>query len=86
MKAEDFVKFTFASNLEISSNGSTVFFILKTINLEKNCYKRLAKKYNKTFEFVRYPRDGHELSRSGEPRHIIDRLNRIINWFSKYTN
>ncbi len=35
-------------------------------------------------EFVRYPRDGHELSRSGEPLHRIDRLKRIINWFDKY--
>ncbi|MFX0206387.1 MAG: S9 family peptidase, partial [Candidatus Hodarchaeota archaeon] len=33
-----------------------------------------AKRYNKIVEFVRYPRDGHELSRSGEPRHRIDRI------------
>ncbi|MFX1536744.1 MAG: S9 family peptidase [Promethearchaeota archaeon] len=43
-----------------------------------------AKKYKKTVEFVRYPRDGHELSRSGEPRHIIDRINRIEKWITKY--
>jgi len=35
-------------------------------------------------EFVRYPRDGHELSRSGEPLHRIDRLRRIVGWFDKY--
>ncbi|NHJ31659.1 MAG: S9 family peptidase [Asgard group archaeon] len=35
-------------------------------------------------EFVRYPRDGHELSRSGEPLHRIDRLKRIVGWFDKY--
>ena len=35
-------------------------------------------------ELVRYPRDGHELSRSGEPKHRIDRLNRIADWFDKY--
>jgi dipeptidyl aminopeptidase/acylaminoacyl peptidase len=35
-------------------------------------------------EFVRYPREGHELSRSGEPRHRVDRLNRIIDWFDTY--
>jgi dipeptidyl aminopeptidase/acylaminoacyl peptidase len=35
-------------------------------------------------EFVRYPREGHELSRSGEPRHRVDRLNRIVDWFNKY--
>ncbi len=44
----------------------------------------LGKRYGKTVELVRYPRDGHELSRSGEPRHIIDRINRIVNWIQKY--
>jgi dipeptidyl aminopeptidase/acylaminoacyl peptidase len=44
----------------------------------------LCKRYGKIVELVRYPRDGHELSRSGEPRHIIDRINRICNWFTKY--
>jgi dipeptidyl aminopeptidase/acylaminoacyl peptidase len=42
------------------------------------------KRHNKEVLFVRYPREGHELSRSGEPKHIIDRLERIINWFNKY--
>jgi dipeptidyl aminopeptidase/acylaminoacyl peptidase len=32
-------------------------------------------------EMVRYPRDGHELSRSGEPKHRVDRLERIAEWF-----
>jgi len=44
----------------------------------------LGKRYGKVVELVRYPREGHELSRSGEPRHIIDRINRIINWIKKY--
>lgn len=44
----------------------------------------LGKRYGKTVELVRYPRDGHELSRSGEPRHVVDRINRIVNWFQKY--
>ncbi len=35
-------------------------------------------------QFVRYPREGHELSRSGEPQHRIDRLNRIVGWFDRY--
>lgn len=35
-------------------------------------------------EMVRYPRDGHELSRSGEPQHRIDRLERIVGWFDRY--
>jgi dipeptidyl aminopeptidase/acylaminoacyl peptidase len=35
-------------------------------------------------EMVRYPRDGHELSRSGEPKHRVDRLERIVDWFERY--
>ncbi len=37
-----------------------------------------------TVELVRYPRGGHELSRSGEPKHRIDRVERIIGWFNQY--
>ncbi|MFB6254049.1 MAG: prolyl oligopeptidase family serine peptidase [Halobacteriaceae archaeon] len=35
---------------------------------------------------VRYPREGHELSRSGEPAHVVDRLERIIRWFAGYND
>jgi dipeptidyl aminopeptidase/acylaminoacyl peptidase len=37
-------------------------------------------------ELVRYPRDGHELSRSGEPKHRVDRLDRIVAWFDRHLN
>jgi dipeptidyl aminopeptidase/acylaminoacyl peptidase len=33
-------------------------------------------------EFVRYPRSTHELSRSGEPWLLVDRLGRIRQGFS----
>ncbi len=45
----------------------------------------LGKRYNKNVTLVRYPEEGHELSRSGKPRHIIDRINRIVDWFNQYT-
>ncbi|MHA1742647.1 MAG: prolyl oligopeptidase family serine peptidase [Candidatus Heimdallarchaeota archaeon] len=35
-------------------------------------------------EFVRYPKEGHELSRSGQPTRRIDRLEKIVEWFDKY--
>lgn len=35
-------------------------------------------------QMVRYPRDGHELSRSGEPKHRVDRLERIVGWFDQF--
>jgi dipeptidyl aminopeptidase/acylaminoacyl peptidase len=44
----------------------------------------LVRRNRQPVEFVRYPREGHELSRAGEPEHRIDRLNRIVAWFDKY--
>lgn len=32
-------------------------------------------------EMVRFPDEGHELSRSGQPLHRLERLNRIVGWF-----
>lgn len=42
------------------------------------------KRLRREVAFVRYPREGHELSRSGEPQHRVDRLERIIGWFDRY--
>jgi dipeptidyl aminopeptidase/acylaminoacyl peptidase len=35
-------------------------------------------------ELVRYPREGHELTRSGEPRHRADHMRRTLEWFERY--
>ncbi len=44
-----------------------------------------ALKYlRRTAEFVRFPDEGHELSRSGQPLHRLERLRRIVGWFEKY--
>lgn len=40
------------------------------------------KKQNVPVEFVRYPRSNHDLSRTGEPWLLVDRLSRIRQWFS----
>jgi len=37
-----------------------------------------------TVEFVRYPREGHELTRTGEPRHRADHMRRILDWFDRF--
>lgn len=34
---------------------------------------------------LRYPRDGHELSRSGEPEHRVSRLVEMVSWFDRFT-
>lgn len=42
------------------------------------------KRLKREVVFIRYPREGHEMSRSGEPAHRVDRLNRMVAWFDKY--
>ncbi len=44
------------------------------------------KKYGVDSRLVRYPREGHELSRSGEPAHVVDRVERIRRWFDGYSS
>jgi dipeptidyl aminopeptidase/acylaminoacyl peptidase len=42
------------------------------------------KKQKKQTKFVRFPESNHELSRSGDPKLRIDRLNHIKDWFVEY--
>ena len=37
-----------------------------------------------TVEMLRYPEEGHELSRSGKPSLRISRLTEMMNWFDRY--
>jgi dipeptidyl aminopeptidase/acylaminoacyl peptidase len=44
-----------------------------------------ALKYKKIATvMVRFPRESHELSRSGEPWHRVERLENIVDWFDLY--
>jgi dipeptidyl aminopeptidase/acylaminoacyl peptidase len=42
------------------------------------------KKQGTPVEFVRYPRSTHDLSRTGEPWLLVDRLGRLRQWFEHY--
>jgi len=42
------------------------------------------KKQGVPVEFVRYPRSTHDLSRTGEPWLLVDRLGRLRQWFSHW--
>src|SRR5262249_11193856 len=33
---------------------------------------------------IRFPGESHELSRSGQPWHRVERLEHIVGWFDKY--
>ena len=47
-------------------------------------FYRLLRKHDVDTRLVRYPDEGHELSRSGQPGHIVDRIERIARWFDGY--
>jgi dipeptidyl aminopeptidase/acylaminoacyl peptidase len=42
------------------------------------------KTLGKAVMFVRFPDENHELSRSGKPRHRLERFRFILDWFSRY--
>jgi hypothetical protein len=33
---------------------------------------------------IRFPREGHELTRNGEPPHRIRHMRETLDWFNKY--
>ena len=41
------------------------------------------KKQRKDAVFVRFPDENHELSRSGKPRHRLERFRIILDWFTR---
>ncbi len=47
---------------------------------------RLLRKHDVDTRMVRYPEEGHELSRSGDPGHVVDRIERIARWFDGYSD
>ena len=49
-------------------------------------FYRILRKHEVETRMVRYPREGHELSRSGEPDHVVDRIERIVRWFDGYSS
>ncbi|WP_196246213.1 alpha/beta hydrolase family protein [Lacticaseibacillus zhaodongensis] len=42
------------------------------------------KKHGVTCEFLRFPHSNHELSRSGDPRLRVQRIQAIIDWFARF--
>jgi dipeptidyl aminopeptidase/acylaminoacyl peptidase len=52
--------------------GEQLFTALKVLGVET--------------EFIRFPGESHELSRSGKPKHRAERLEHIVRWFKKYLN
>ncbi len=45
---------------------------------------RALKALKRPTAMIVFPGETHELSRSGQPRHRVERLQHIVNWFEKY--
>jgi dipeptidyl aminopeptidase/acylaminoacyl peptidase len=45
---------------------------------------RALKYLKRPVAMVQFPGESHELSRSGKPRHRVERLQHIVAWFDKY--
>ena len=48
-------------------------------------FYRLLRKNGVESRFVRYADEGHDLSRGGQPAHVVDRIERIARWFDGYS-
>jgi len=45
---------------------------------------RALKHFNKSAEIVFFPRENHNLTRTGEPKHLVESLNWQLYWFDRY--
>jgi dipeptidyl aminopeptidase/acylaminoacyl peptidase len=95
---EDFNGFLFdhfdqyweASPLKYASKVKTPTLILHSDNdfrvpLEQGeQWFRALKHYGVTTELVIFPRENHNLTRTGEPKHLVESMNWQLYWFDKY--
>lgn len=97
---DDFAGFLFdqfdqywnASPLKYAKNVKTPTLILHSDNdfrvpLEQGeQWFRALKHYGVTAELVIFPRENHNLTRTGEPKHLVESLNWQCYWFDRYLN
>jgi len=98
--ADDFEGFVFdhfdeywnASPLKYAKNVKTPTLILHSDNdfrvpLEQGeQWFRALKHYGVNAELVIFPRENHNLTRTGEPKHLVESLNWQCYWFDRFLN
>jgi dipeptidyl aminopeptidase/acylaminoacyl peptidase len=57
---------------------------LRTGVIQSEMLFKSLKILDKPVEYIRYPREGHELTRSGNPGRMMDHLLRVIEFFERY--
>jgi len=57
---------------------------LRTGVIQSEMLYKSLKILNKPVEYIRYPHEGHELTRSGNPGRMMDHMLRVIEFFERY--
>lgn len=87
---EKFDAYWDASPLKYASQVKTPILILHSDNdyrvpLEQGeQWYRALKHFGATTELVIFPRENHNLTRTGEPKHLVESLNWQLYWFARY--
>lgn len=89
---EKFDLFWDRSPLKYAKNVKTPTLILHSDNdfrvpLEQGeQWFRALKHFGVTTEIVMFPRENHNLTRAGEPKHLVESLNWQLYWFDRFIN
>ena len=89
---DDFDQYWDASPLKYAKNVKTPTLILHSDNdlrvpLEQGeQWFRALRHYGVNAEFVVFPRENHNLTRTGEPKHLVESLNWQCYWFDRFLN
>ena len=87
---DNFEQYWDASPLKYAANVKTPTLILHSDNdyrvpLEQGeQWFRALKHYGVNAELVIFPRENHNLTRTGEPRHLVESLNWQLYWFDRF--
>ncbi len=87
---DSFDQYWEASPLKYAKNVKTPTLILHSDNdfrvpIEQGeQWFRALKKYGVTTELVLFPRENHNLTRNGEPKHLVESMNWQLYWFARF--
>jgi dipeptidyl aminopeptidase/acylaminoacyl peptidase len=89
---DDFEQYWEASPLKYARNVHTPTLVLHSDNdfrvpIEQGeQWFRALQHYGVPSELVLFPRENHNLTRTGEPKHLVESLNWQMYWFDQYLN
>jgi len=89
---DDFDQYWDASPLKYARNVKTPTLVLHSDNdfrvpIEQGeQWFRALQHYGVPSELVLFPRENHNLTRTGEPKHLVESLNWQLYWFDRYLN